>query len=207
MNLPNKLTVGRIGLTGVLVVALLWPTDGWAGVTLPSGKTLALIVFVLACLTDWWDGWLARRQGKETAFGTLLDPLADKILVAAAFICFVDQPSASGHALVPAWMVLLIVSREFLVTGLRLVAREQGTVLRAEKLGKHKTASQMAAITVILAGLAARQDWGCLGYDCPRFDRAFSRVVLGVMTVTVVLTVWSGLAYLVKNRKLLLDHA
>ncbi|NQU12348.1 CDP-diacylglycerol--glycerol-3-phosphate 3-phosphatidyltransferase, partial [bacterium] len=194
MNLPNKLTVGRIGLAAVMVVALLWPADGWGGIGLPWSKTIALAVFLLASFTDWWDGWLARRRGQETAFGTLLDPLADKVLVAAAFICFIDQPNARGHALVPAWMVLLVVSREFLVTGLRLVAREQGQVLQAERLGKHKTLSQMVTIIVVLAGLAARQDWGCLGWDCSGFDRAFSRVVLAMMAVTVVLTVWSGLA-------------
>lgn len=207
MNLPNKLTMGRIVLTGFFVTALLLPADGAIRTQFPWGKTAALIIFVVASLTDWWDGWLARRNNQETSFGALMDPLADKVLVAAAFICFIEQHNYRGTALVQAWMVLLVVAREFLVTGLRLVAREQGVVLKAERLGKHKTISQMVTIIVVLVGLAARDDWGCLGLDCARFDAAFSRATFVLMGATVVLTVWSGIAYLVKNRKLFLHHA
>ncbi len=173
----------------------------------PWGKTVALGLFVVASLTDWLDGWLARRRGLETTFGALLDPLADKVLVAAAFICFIEQPGGLGGPLVQAWMVLLIVAREFLVTGLRLVAREKGVVLKAERLGKHKTISQMMTIIVVLAGLAAREDWNCLGFPCGPFDAAFARVTLLLMVMVVAVTVWSGLAYLIKNRKLLFEHA
>lgn len=207
MNLPNKLTLGRIVLTGLFVMALLLPAEGTIKSHLPVGKTVALIIFIIAGLTDWVDGWLARRHKLETTFGALLDPLADKVLVAAAFICFIEQNDNLGGALVQAWMVLLIVAREFLVTGLRLVAREQGVVLKADWLGKHKTFSQMATIIVILAGLAVRDDWHCFGLDCARFDAGFSRLVWVLMVITVVLTVWSGCAYLFKNRKLFLHHA
>jgi CDP-diacylglycerol--glycerol-3-phosphate 3-phosphatidyltransferase len=205
MNLPNRLTVGRIGLTVLFVMALLLPKDGVIMSHFPYGKTLALAIFVLAGLTDWWDGWLARRHRQETNFGALLDPVADKVLTAAAFICFIEQPSyRPGVPLVQAWMVLVIVARDFLVTGLRLVAREHGVVLKAEQLGKHKTASQMFTIVVVLFGLAAHEDWKMGG---PKFDVVFSRVVFGLMLVTVTLTLVTGLAYLWKNRGLLMRDA
>lgn len=194
-------------MTGLFVAAMLLPAEGVVRSYFPWGKTLALALFILASLTDWLDGWLARRRGLETTFGALMDPLADKVLVAAAFICFIEQPGGLGGPLVQAWMVLLIVAREFLVTGLRLVAREKGVVLKAERLGKHKTISQMVTIIVVLAGLAVRDDWNCLGLDDAQFDAAFARVTLLLMVVVVAVTVWSGTAYLIKNRKLLFEHA
>jgi len=205
MNLPNRLTVARIGLTALFVMAMLLPRDGHVMSHYPYGKTLALVIFLIAALTDWWDGVLARRHQLETNFGALLDPVADKILTTAAFICFIEQPSyRPGVPLVQAWMVLVIVARDFLVTGLRLIASGQGVVLKAEELGKHKTASQMITIIITLAGLAARDDWQWAG---ERFDVSFSRLVFGLMLVTVALTLWSGIAYLWKNRGLLLSDA
>ena len=200
MNLPNRLTIGRIVLTVFFVMALLLPPEGWVRSHFPFGKTTALIIFIIASLTDWWDGWYARRHKMETSFGMLLDPLADKILTTAAFICFVEQPSyLVGVPLVQAWMALTIVSRDFLVTGLRLIAAQEGVVLKAERLGKHKTASQMVAIILILLGLAAREDWHCFGMDYARFNVGFSRVTFVLMLITVGLTVFSGVAYLYKN--------
>ena len=194
MNLPNRLTIARIGLTALFVTAMLLPRDGWILSHFPYGKTAALVLFVLAALTDWLDGWLARRNKQETNFGALFDPVADKILTTAAFICFVEQLNYKHEPLVQAWMVLIIVARDFLVTGLRLIAGSKGVVLRAEELGKHKTISQMITIIVTVAGLAARDDWVW------QADRLFSRIVLGMMLITVALTVWSGTAYFVKNR-------
>ncbi len=199
MNLPNRLTLARIGLTGLFVMAMLLPRGGVVMSHFPYGKTLALVVFLAAALTDWWDGWLARRKAQETNFGALLDPVADKILTTAAFICFIEQRDYRGDPLVQGWMVLVIVARDFLVTGLRLVAGSQGVVLKAEELGKHKTVSQMITIIVTLAGLAARDDWAWRG---ERFDAFFSRMVFGFMVVTVTLTVWSGFSYFWKNRAL-----
>lgn len=208
MNLPNRLTLGRILLTVFFVMALLLPPQGWVLTHFPFGKTTALIIFIVASLTDWWDGWYARRHKLETSFGMLLDPLADKILTTAAFICFVEQPSnRAGMPLVQAWMVLIIVARDFLVTGLRLLAAQQGVVLRAEQLGKHKTASQMVAIILILLGLAAREDWNCFGLNYERFDTAFSEITFVLMLITVGLTVWSGLAHLLKNGERFLRDA
>ncbi len=200
MNLPNRLTVWRIALTPVFVSALLLPNFPW-------GKTLALGIFIVASITDWYDGWLARTRNLETAFGALLDPVADKILTCAAFICFVELRDQNGNALVQAWMSLVIVSRDFLVTGLRLVARERGVVLQAEQFGKHKTASQMIAIILILTGLAARSEWRSFGFDPTRFDVVFSTAVFWLVLVTVVLTVWSGWNFFWKNRELVLQDA
>jgi CDP-diacylglycerol--glycerol-3-phosphate 3-phosphatidyltransferase len=197
MNLPNRLTVARIGMTAAFVAAMLLPRDGAVMAHFPYGKTLALGMFVLAALTDWLDGWLARRDKLETNFGALMDPVADKVLTTAAFICFIEQHNYKGQPLVQGWMVLIIVARDFLVTGLRLVAGGKGMVLKAEQLGKHKTISQMTTIIVVLVGLAARDDWALWG---TRFDVVFSRLVFGMMLATVILTVWSGLAYFWRNR-------
>ncbi len=206
MNLANRLTVGRIVLTVFFVMALLLPASGMVRQHVPFAKTVALAIFVVAGLTDWLDGAMARRRKEGTAFGALLDPVADKILVTAAFICFIEQKDYRGDALVQAWMVLVIVARDFLVTGLRLVAGGQGVVLQAERLGKHKTFWQMATIIVVLVGLAAREDWNCLGLERARFDTLFSVVTLWLMLATVALTLISGIAYLYKNRALLLRN-
>jgi len=207
MNLPNRLTLARIGLTAVFVAALLLPNNGWILAHFPYGKTIALTVFLVAALTDWFDGWLARRNKMETTFGALLDTVADKILTTAAFICFIEQPSYREDApLVQAWMVLIIVAREFLVTGLRMIAGQRGVVLRAEQLGKNKTFSQMITIIVTLVGLAIRDDWNRFSLHSYG-DRRFSRLVFGLMLVTVALTLWSGIAYLWKNREVFLRDA
>ena len=171
----------------------------------PYGKTIALGLFVAAAITDWLDGWLARRHKLETTFGALLDPVADKILTTAAFICFIEQPSyRDGTPLVQAWMVLIIVAREFLVTGLRMIAGQRGVVLKAEKHGKNKTFSQMVTIIVTLIGLAIRDDWFRFSAYA---DRRFSQLVFGMMLVTVALTLWSGISYLWKNREIFLSDA
>ena len=206
MNLPNRLTMARIGLTVIFVTALLLPAEGIVYSHFPFGKTMALVIFIVAGLTDWWDGLVARLRKQHTNFGALLDPVADKILTAAAFICFIEQPSyRAGVPLVQAWMVLVIVAREFLITGLRLVAREQGVVLKAERLGKHKTTTQMITIIIVLLGLAAREEWHCFGADCEKFNEVFSATVFWLMLVTVALTLWSGIAYMYKNRQLFLN--
>lgn len=191
----------------VFVVAILLPASSAISSVFPWGKSAALVIFIIASLTDLWDGRIARRRKQETAFGALLDPVADKILTTAAFICFIEQKDYLGGPLVQAWMVLLIVSREFLVTGLRLVAREQGLMLKADQHGKQKTASQMVAIILVLLGLAAREDWHSFWSDPARFNKVFSIAVFWVMLLTVVLTVLSGAAYFYKNRRLFLQHA
>ncbi|MBI2441670.1 MAG: CDP-diacylglycerol--glycerol-3-phosphate 3-phosphatidyltransferase [Lentisphaerae bacterium] len=156
MNLSNQLTVSRFGMAFVMALFLTLP--------LPWGKTSALLVFLLAALTDFWDGRLARQRGAVTAFGQLMDPLVDKVLICAAFISFVaihHPGSAGGFAgagIVPAWIVIIILTREFMVTGLRLLAANHGRVIPASRWGKHKTVWQMVVIVLILIGLAGREE-------------------------------------------------
>lgn len=136
MNLPNALTVLRIFLTPVLVVVLLTRT--------PGGLYVGTGIFGLAVLTDYLDGYFARRRNQVTRLGILLDPIADKMLTAAAFISLVEMDA------VPAWMVVIIVGREFAVTGLRNVAAVRGTLIPASSLGKGKMVTQVIAIFLLL---------------------------------------------------------
>jgi CDP-diacylglycerol---glycerol-3-phosphate 3-phosphatidyltransferase len=186
MNLPNFLTLLRLGLTVVLVASL--------SVEYPWRFAIALLLFLLASLTDYLDGVIARKWNLITDFGKLMDPLADKILTASAFICLIP------FGALPAWAVIIIISREFLITGLRLLASSKGVILPAEKLGKHKTAWQMITIVFFLALLAA-DDFAPDAADAVELLWAYGGAAL--VTITVVLTVFSGSAYLWKNRVLL----
>jgi CDP-diacylglycerol---glycerol-3-phosphate 3-phosphatidyltransferase len=148
VNLPNLLTLLRIFFVPLLVAALL--ADGtwfahWSG--LLSRDIFALAVFLAAAATDLLDGWLARRWGQVTTVGTLLDPIADKLLISAALISLVDI-----HC-VPAWIVILIIGREFAVSGLRSIAAASGYTIKASELGKTKMASQVVAIALVIAGI------------------------------------------------------
>ena len=140
LNLPNVLTVLRILLVPVLVAALLQEAGG--------GDALAAAVFALASFTDALDGWIARRRKSVSTFGKLMDPLVDKIMVAAAFISLVPLKA------VPAWAATTVVARDFLITGLRLMASSKGRILPAESLGKQKTSWQIVTIIFFLALLS-----------------------------------------------------
>ncbi len=186
-NLPNKLTVLRLGMTAVLVVAMevAWPYRYSAG----------LLLFVAASITDYLDGAIARSRNLITNFGKLMDPLVDKILTAAAFICLVALDD------VPSWVAITIISREFLITGLRLLAASSGQVLPAEKLGKHKTAWQIITIVFFLL-LRSLSEWGLV------LTPPVTNVLEGILSplllgITVALTLYSGLAYCWKNRALI----
>src|SRR5438128_7483332 len=148
MHLPNKLTLARFVLTVFFLIAMFWRA--------PFNDTAALVLFCVASLTDYYDGKIARRDQLITNFGTLMDPLADKILTCSAFIAFV------GRGTVPAWMAVIIVARELAITGLRLLAASKNVVLAAEGYGKHKTVSQIVAIIAILV-VASYSQWGPLG--------------------------------------------
>ena len=136
MNLPNALTVLRIFLVPILVVVLLTRTEG--------GTLAGTIIFGVAVLTDWLDGWLARRRNEVTKLGILLDPIADKLLTSAAFLSLVELDA------VHAWMVMIIIGREFLVTGFRNLAADRGLIIPASGLGKGKMVSQVIAIFLLL---------------------------------------------------------
>jgi CDP-diacylglycerol--glycerol-3-phosphate 3-phosphatidyltransferase len=153
-------------------------------------------VFTVASLTDLWEGRLARSKGLVTDFGVFMDPIADKVFVLSAFKAFVQLN------LVPAWMVVLIATREFLVTGLRLFALGRGHVLPAEAAGKHKTVSQIVAISLILLFLLARES----GVTQGGFWVAHGKEgIWWLMLLTVALTLTSGISFLWRHRKLILN--
>jgi len=166
VNLRNALTLLRIFLVPILVVLLLTRSEG--------GLLLGTAVFGLAVLTDYLDGYFARRRNQVTKFGMLLDPLADKLLTAAAFISLVEMNA------VPAWMVVIIIGREFAVTGLRNVAAGRGLVIAASSLGKGKMVSQVVAIFLLLLAT--------------RFP-ALERPALLALWVVVALALVSGIDY------------
>lgn len=141
VNLPNQLTLGRFVLTLLFLGVVFLP--------FPGHETVALVLFSVAGITDYLDGRIARERNLITRFGTLMDPLADKILTCSAFIAFV------GQGLVPAWIAVIIVARELAITGLRLLAASNQVVLAAERYGKHKTISQIVTIILLLVWMAA----------------------------------------------------
>ncbi len=138
LNLPNALTVFRIFLVPFLVVVLLTKFEG--------REYVGLAIFWIASLTDFFDGFLARRQKKVTKLGMLLDPIADKLLMSAAFISLVEL------GLAPAWMIVVIIGREFAISGLRSIAAQQGVTIAASPLGKWKMISQVVAISILILG-------------------------------------------------------
>ncbi len=211
MNLPNKLTASRFLLTALFLWAMISRS--------PVNDTLALILFCLAGVTDFLDGEIARRRNLITNFGVLMDPLADKIMVCSAFIALVERHMkelVEGHlpvvfhwgshavfAKVEAWMVVIIVARELGITGLRMLAASKNVVLAAERYGKHKTISQIAAIIALLVMDAYREWWPWLRDFFSPWTPMFALVALWL---TVLLTATSGLLYLWRNRSLYLSE-
>jgi len=178
--LPNLLTLVRIGLVPVMVAALLWPT--------PAARGVAAFAFLVACITDFFDGWLARRHGVTTALGQLLDPLADKLIVAAALIMLAAVPPEPR---VPAWMVVVIVLRELAVTGLRGIASSSGVVVPAQELGKYKMIFQMFALEALLLHYR---------YPIPGTSLAIDFHAGGMILLwaALILAVWSAVDYHVR---------
>lgn len=187
MNLPNKLTLSRIILTFVFMF-FLFSRGVWA-------KSFALIAFMLASATDYYDGLIARKTGQITNFGKLMDPIADKILTLAAFLAFVEL------GLIPAWMVVAIIMRELFITGVRLVAVSRGIVLEAEAGGKHKTVSQVVAIFLMLIFLLAKE--AAVSVWNPALEVWFRRFIFYLMLVVVLFTLTSAVSFLKRNEKLL----
>jgi len=191
MNIANKITIARIGLTFVFMIFLfmngLWP------------KVAGFAVFILAAVSDLLDGKIAKKYNMVTDFGKLMDPIADKILVLSALIAFVQMQIIEG------WMVLVIFSREILVTSLRLFALNKGKVLSAGRSGKHKTFSQMVLISLILCFILFKEIRKNFYTWNPSWEASFSVAINIVMWIVVVLTLYSGIAYLWKNRKIITD--
>lgn len=174
MNLPNKLTMGRILAIPVFIVVFLM-----------GYNYAAAVIFILAALTDMLDGHIARKYNLVTNFGKLMDPLADKLLVMSALLCLVQVGDVAG------WMVIVILGREFIITGMRQVAAAQGIVIAAGTTGKIKTITQMIAIPLLLL-----ENWpfSMLSFELP-MDMVF-------LWLALIMTVISGVEYIVKNRQL-----
>lgn len=188
MNWANRLTLSRLGLTILFVIAL---NSEWQ-----FGRTLALILFAIAGITDFFDGEIARRYRFVTNFGKLMDPLVDKIMIAAAFISLVPLKA------VPAWAATIVVGRDFLITGLRLLASANGQVLPAESLGKHKTSWQIITVVFFLVLLAAQElRYGNAGDAW--WVRAWSDGGTALVWITVALTLYSGLGYAWRHRSVI----
>jgi CDP-diacylglycerol---glycerol-3-phosphate 3-phosphatidyltransferase len=156
MNLPNALTIGRIFLVPLLVVVLLTKFEGRLILGMPK-ELVGAAIFGVASLTDWLDGYLARRRKQITPLGQLMDPLADKLLVTAALVSLVQMDLA------PAWMAAVILGREFAVTVLRSLAHSRGVVIAASPLGKFKMVSQVVAILLLILGRDQLQEFFVLG--------------------------------------------
>src|SRR3989338_1026440 len=185
MNLPTRLTLARILLTFAVMALSFMP--GW------MAKAAALLLFVLASLTDWLDGYLARRWNQCSPLGALLDPIADKVLILGTLLAFVQL------RLVPAWMVLMIALREFLITGVRLIAAHRRVVLAAASEGKQKMVSQVLTIVLVLIVLAVRD-----ALSEPT-QAMLQGLILGCMWVTMLLTVMSGGVFFWRHRHILKD--
>lgn len=192
MNLPNKLTISRIIMTVFFLTALI--------VEFPFHFTLALVIFIIASITDFLDGSIARKHGLITDFGKLMDPLADKVLICSAFIGFIEL------GWMKAWMVVIIVSRELAITGLRLLAANKNQVLAAERQGKNKTITQITAIISLLI-YNSYGDWGIAGkiFGFEIVGQSWTGWVAEIsMWAAVALTAYSGILYLWKNREVYL---
>jgi CDP-diacylglycerol--glycerol-3-phosphate 3-phosphatidyltransferase len=190
MNLPNKLTISRIILSPVFMIIFLLDD--------PTAKLIGLIIFAIAALTDLGDGYLARRLGRTTGFGKFMDPLADKILTSTAFIALV----ATGH--VRAWMVALIIAREFVITGFRLLAAYRGMVILPTFLARLKTFLQMFSISVILLYVYLEAAWleTLVGWGLqPGITITYS--FDGLVLLTTIITVGTGVDYVIKYGGLL----
>jgi CDP-diacylglycerol---glycerol-3-phosphate 3-phosphatidyltransferase len=188
MNWANRITLSRLGLTVVFVVAL---NSSWQ-----YARTTALVIFLIAGLTDFVDGEIARRYGVVTNFGKLMDPLVDKIMMAAAFISLVPLKA------VPAWAATTVVARDFLITGLRLMATAKGQILPAERLGKQKTSWQIITIIFFLT-LLSLAELRHANEKSTWWFRAWTEAGPVLVWITVALTIYSAVGFTWRNRELI----
>lgn len=190
MNLPNKITVSRVILIPIFMLFMLvdfgFGTVTVAGTEILTGHLIGGLIFIVASITDWLDGYIARKNGLVTNMGKFLDPLADKLLVSAAFIILVELGTA------PSWIVIIIISREFAVTGLRMILAGGGEVVAANQLGKIKTVAQILAIVSLLLNNIFFESIGV----------PFGMIML---YIALIFTIWSGFDYFYKNRRVLLE--
>lgn len=189
-SLPNHLTISRFWMTAVMMLCM--------SIDFPYARIAALVIFIIASITDALDGYLARNFFGCTSFGKLMDPLADKVLVCAAFIGFVELNSIS------AWMVVLIIAREFMVTGMRLLMIEKGIVMPAGPWGKIKTTVQMLAICLLFFGLI----WESPYLPSPGIEKCVVYSYAWWLGLgTALLTAWSGIVYFWQQRHTIWDQS
>ena len=174
MNLPNKLTLFRIFLIPVFILVMLF--------NIPSKYLIACVIFIVASITDAMDGHIARKHNLITDFGKFMDPLADKLLVCSALICLIELNA------LPAWMVIIIISREFIISGFRLIASDNGVVIAASNWGKFKTTFQMVSVVLLIL-------------DIP----ALAFVTTICVWIALLLTIVSLVDYIYKNHKILTE--
>lgn len=205
MNLPNKLTLARIFIIPFFLVALHIQLFTVNATVCAVCYWIALVLFIIAAITDYLDGAIARKLNIVSNFGKLFDPLADKLLTMAAFVSFVEIVGPNGRPIFPAWAIILILAREYLVTGLRSVAVANGSIIHADKWGKQKTLWQLIGIITVLLSLAISETLKAAEIDGHLFDRAAPAIFVGILLIVVVLTTLSGIIFLVKNWDVLID--
>lgn len=179
MNMPNRLTILRVAMIPVFIVFMLW--EG-----IPYSDYIAASIFILACITDFFDGYLARKYNLVTTFGKFMDPLADKLLVCSAMICFVADPQCP----MPVWVVIVIIGREFIISGFRLVAAEKGVVIAASYWAKVKTTVQMIMAIVLI-----------FNFQHPIFEVIDQILIYSALILTLI----SLVDYIYKNRNVMKD--
>ena len=204
-TIPNCLTILRFFLVPVFLIFILKDTF--------FAKTVSLAIFLIAALTDFLDGQIARRYNQKSEFGKFADPLADKFLVAAAFVAFIQIP----QLLIPFWLVLLILSREFIITGLRIAAISQDKTMNTSYLGKAKTTAQMLTIIIVLVMLVVEAKIRQQGFSFTTINpsqlwiswsgsnfwgKIIAYAPITLMGITAFLTLLSGIRYLVKNKNI-----
>lgn len=177
MNLPNKITITRVFMIPIFLIIYL-------NSSIPEGNYIAAAIFIIACLTDALDGFIARKYHLITNFGKFADPLADKLLVCSALICFVELK------LVPAWIIIIIISREFIISGFRLVASDNGVVIAASTIAKFKTTAQMIMCILLIVNFN---------------HTVFNSLEQIFIYLSLVLTIVSLAEYLYKNRSVLVE--
>ena len=190
MNLPNKLTIFRVILIVPFVVLLLGGEAGWFGNNVLIPNIIALAVFIIASLTDLADGKIARKYNMVTNFGKFMDPLADKLLICSALIALIELKR------IPAWIVIIIIAREFIISGFRLVASDNGVVIAASYWGKFKTTFQMVMVCLMLINVPGVEIWW-------PWLNVLTQVI---MWIALALTIISLIDYLVKNKGVLKEQ-
>lgn len=196
MNLPNLITLSRIPLTFTVVLLIY---SEWLG-----AATLAFLLFIVCGITDWLDGYLARKHGHVSSFGIFMDALTDKIMVLGVLVALTDARLVLADSrIIPVMMFLLILTRDFMITGMRLMAATQGVVVAAEKGGKFKTILQIVAISALLLVPAVERDLNhFLQADLTPVLPWLRGFAFGTYVVATILTVHSGLGYVLKYRNL-----